>query len=69
MINDYHNINEGTIIVTAHGLSLKEQNYILSKGLDIIDTTCTEVTKIQNVVKEKVDEGYIVLYYGMKIRW
>lgn len=64
MINDYHNINEGTIIVTAHGLSLKEQNYILSKGLDIIDTTCTEVTKIQNVVKEKVDEGYIVLYYG-----
>ena len=64
MLNDYHNINEGTIIVTAHGLSLKEQNYILSKGLDIIDTTCTEVTKIQNVVKEKVDEGYIVLYYG-----
>ena len=64
MINDYHNINEGTIIVTAHGLSLKEQNYILSKGLDIIDTTCTEVTKIQNVVKEKVDEGYVVLYYG-----
>ena len=64
MINDYHNINEGTIIVTAHGLSLKEQNYILSKGLDIIDTTCTEVTKIQNVVKEKVDGGYVVLYYG-----
>lgn len=64
MIDNYHNINEGTIIVTAHGLSLKEQNYILSKGLDIIDTTCTEVTKIQNVVREKVEDGYVVLYYG-----
>lgn len=64
MIDDYSNICDGTIIITAHGLSKKEQNIILSKGIDIIDTTCKEVTKIQNVVKEKVDEGYIVLYYG-----
>lgn len=64
MIDDYNNINEGTIIVTAHGLSKKEQNYILSKGIDIIDTTCKEVTKIQNVVKDKINEGYVVLYYG-----
>lgn len=63
-IDDYSNINEGTIIVTAHGLSLKEQEIIKNKGLDIIDTTCKEVTKIQNVVKDKVNEGYIVLYYG-----
>jgi len=64
MIDNYNNINEGTIIITAHGLSSKEQDFLLTKGLDIIDTTCSEVTKIQNVVKEKVDEGYIVLYYG-----
>ena len=63
-IDDYNNINEGTIIVTAHGLSLKEQEIIKNKGLDIIDTTCKEVTKIQNVVKDKINEGYIVLYYG-----
>lgn len=63
-IGDYNNINEGTIIVTAHGLSIKEQEIIKNKGLDIIDTTCKEVTKIQNVVKDKINEGYIVLYYG-----
>ena len=63
-IDDYNNINEGTIIVTAHGLSIKEQEIIKNKGLDIIDTTCKEVTKIQNVVKDKINEGYIVLYYG-----
>ena len=62
--DDYNNINEGTIIVTAHGLSIKEQEIIKNKGLDIIDTTCKEVTKIQNVVKDKINEGYIVLYYG-----
>lgn len=63
-INDYSNIKEGTIIITAHGLSEKEKHKMISNGVDIIDTTCKEVLKIQNLVQQKIDDGYIVLYYG-----
>ena len=63
-IKDYKNIHEGTIIVTAHGLSEHEKQTIISQGVDIIDTTCKEVLKIQQLVKEKIDNGYTVLYYG-----
>lgn len=63
-IKDYKNIKEGTIIVTAHGLSENEKNTIINNGVDIIDTTCKEVLKIQELVKEKIDNGYTVIYYG-----
>lgn len=63
-IKDYKNIHEGTIIVTAHGLSEHEKQTIISQGVDIIDTTCKEVLKIQQLVKEKIDNGYTVIYYG-----
>lgn len=63
-IKSYSNIKVGTIIVTAHGLSENEKQIIINQGLDIIDTTCKEVLKIQNLVKQRVLEGYTVLYYG-----
>lgn len=63
-INDYSNIDKGTIIITAHGLASKEKELIISKGIKIIDTTCKEVLKIQNIVKEKIKEGYTIIYYG-----
>lgn len=63
-IKDYKNIHEGTIIVTAHGLSENEKNTIINNGVDIIDTTCKEVLKIQELVKEKINNGYTVIYYG-----
>lgn len=63
-IKDYSTIKEGTIIVTAHGLSEYEKQTIISQGVDIIDTTCKEVLKIQTLVKEKINDGYTVIYYG-----
>lgn len=66
IIDDYKPINEGTIIITAHGLSSIEKEILKAKGLFIIDTTCKEVNKIQNIVKDKLLENYTVLYYGKK---
>ena len=64
IISDYKDINEGTIIITAHGLSQKRRNEILSKGLKIIDTTCKEVKLIQDIIKEKINDNYKVVYFG-----
>lgn len=63
-INDYNNISKGSIIVTAHGLSEFEKQKIKNKGLNLIDATCREVLKIQQLVKEKILENYTVIYYG-----
>lgn len=63
-IDDLDKINEGTIIITAHGLSNYKRQIIASKNLDIIDTTCVEVKKIQDIIYEKEKEGYEIIYYG-----
>lgn len=66
IISDFKDIKEGTIIITAHGLSTKKRKQILSQGLDIIDTTCKEVKLIQDIIKEKINEGFDIVYYGSK---
>ena len=65
-IDDLDKVNEGTIIITAHGLSNHKRNIILSKNIDIIDTTCIEVKKIQDIIFEKEKENYEIIYYGNK---
>lgn len=64
IINTIENINEGTIIITAHGISNTLKQKILSKGLDIIDTTCIEVRKIQDIINKKEKESYSIIYFG-----
>jgi len=56
----------GSIIITAHGVSHKTYQKISSLGLNIIDTTCPSVRHIQELVAQKMDEGYYCLYYGKK---
>ncbi len=57
-------IDEGTVIFTAHGISPKVRERALEKGLHIIDTSCKDVLKSQNVVQEYLDKGYSVIYIG-----
>lgn len=57
---------EGSIIITAHGISQYKYNLISSTSLDIIDTTCESVKQIQSLIRQKIIEGYSVVYYGKK---
>ena len=65
-IDDLDQVNDGTIIITAHGLSNYKRNIIKSKGIDVIDTTCIEVRKIQDIIFEKEKDNYEIIYYGSK---
>lgn len=58
------NINGGTVIFTAHGVSNKVRKLAMDKGLDIIDATCKDVLKTHNLINQKLSEGYKVLFYG-----
>ena len=59
-------IDEGIIIFTAHGISEKIKNKVIAKGLKFVDASCVDVLKTQNVIKEKLKEGYDVIYFGKK---
>ena len=57
-------IDQGTVIITAHGISPKTINQINEKGLDIIDTTCPNVIKIHNNIMKYLSLGYEVFIMG-----
>ncbi len=57
-------IDEGTLVVTAHGVSEAVLEKARDKGLDVIDTTCADVTESQRVVKTYVQQGYTVFFIG-----
>lgn len=59
-------VNEGTIIFTAHGVSPEVRKKARDKGLTVVDATCPDVTKTHDLIREKVADGYHVLYIGKK---
>jgi 4-hydroxy-3-methylbut-2-enyl diphosphate reductase len=59
-------INEGIIIFTAHGISEKIKNKAIAKGLRYVDASCVDVLKTQSIIKEKLQDGYDVIYFGKR---
>ncbi|WP_059051837.1 4-hydroxy-3-methylbut-2-enyl diphosphate reductase [Paenibacillus senegalimassiliensis] len=59
-------VEKGTVIFTAHGVSPEVRKLAREKGLTTVDATCPDVTKTHVLIKEKVAEGYEVIYIGKK---
>lgn len=59
-------VNEGTVIFTAHGISPEVRRRAREKGLTVIDATCPDVTKTHDLIREKVAEDYEIIYIGKK---
>lgn len=57
-------INEGTVIITAHGASDQVFQKAKEKGLNVIDASCLDVIKTHDLIKKKLSEGYEILYIG-----
>lgn len=57
-------IESGIVIFTAHGSSEQTYKKALEKGLIVIDATCPDVTKTQNMIKAYDGEGFTTLYIG-----
>lgn len=63
MIN---NINEGTIIFTAHGVSPEVISKTIDKKLQFFNTTCPFVKNSIKLIQKYLNEDYYVLYIGSK---
>jgi len=59
-------VDHGTVIFTAHGVSPEVRKRARDKGLTVVDATCPDVTKTHDLIQEKVAEGYEVIYIGKK---
>ncbi|MGD9677707.1 MAG: 4-hydroxy-3-methylbut-2-enyl diphosphate reductase [Vulcanibacillus sp.] len=57
-------IETGTVILTAHGVSPEVRKIAVEKGLTIVDATCPDVAKTHNLIEEKTSAGYEVIYIG-----
>lgn len=59
-------INEGTLIFTAHGIGPSLYEKASEKGIKIIDTTCPKVMKAQRLAKNYAEKGWRVIIFGDK---
>src|SRR4051794_9030898 len=59
-------VESGTVIFTAHGVSPEVRRRAREKGLTLVDATCPDVTKTHDLIRDKVAEGYEVIYIGKK---
>ncbi|NMO96028.1 4-hydroxy-3-methylbut-2-enyl diphosphate reductase [Paenibacillus lemnae] len=59
-------VEQGTVIFTAHGVSPEVRKLARDKGLTTLDATCPDVTKTHDLIREKVADGYEVIYIGKK---
>lgn len=57
-------IEDGTVIFTAHGVSPEVRRRASEKGLTVIDATCPDVTRTHDLIRAKTALGYQVIYIG-----
>ena len=59
-------VEKGTVIYTAHGVSPEIREIAKRKGLVAIDATCPDVTVTHDLIRERSAEGYDIIYIGKK---
>lgn len=59
-------IDEGTVIFTAHGVSPAVKELAKEKGLTCIDATCPDVEFTHELIRNKIKEDFEVIYIGKK---
>ncbi|GAK11483.1 4-hydroxy-3-methylbut-2-enyl diphosphate reductase [Geomicrobium sp. JCM 19039] len=60
------NVENGTVIFTAHGVSPEVRRLADEKGLMTIDATCPDVTVTHDLILDKKSEGYDIVYVGKR---
>ncbi|HWR83382.1 MAG TPA: 4-hydroxy-3-methylbut-2-enyl diphosphate reductase [Candidatus Deferrimicrobium sp.] len=57
-------VTEGTLIISAHGISPDVISTAEARGLQVIDATCPLVSRIYTIIEKVVQHGYHVIHFG-----
>lgn len=61
---DVNDIQGDTVVVSAHGISTQLEKEIQDRHIEIIDTTCPFVRRLQLAAHKLADSGFFVIIYG-----
>jgi 4-hydroxy-3-methylbut-2-enyl diphosphate reductase len=64
VINSFGDVDDGTVVVRAHGIPYKEFGEASERGLTVKDGTCSIVTRAQRAARTLRRDGRRVLIYG-----
>src|SRR5204863_7779300 len=64
VVKGLDSVQAPTVAVTAHGAAPEIYKLAKESGLELIDTTCPLVTRVQQLAKTLVEEGNWVIVYG-----
>lgn len=59
-------IDHGTVIFTAHGISDAVRKRAAEKGLTVVDASCPDVLITHEIVKKRLAAGFEIIYIGKK---
>ncbi|WP_423363361.1 4-hydroxy-3-methylbut-2-enyl diphosphate reductase [Mycoplasma sp. P36-A1] len=59
-------IEDGVVVLTAHGSAPEVKKAAIDKGLIVYDATCKDVKKTHDLVLNYLNEGYDIIYFGKK---
>lgn len=60
-VND---VSDGTLIISAHGVSPDVIEEAQMNGLTVVDATCPLVANIYDIIRRCVDDGYHIVHFG-----
>jgi len=63
-LDDIDEVEEGTIVIRAHGISPKDREQISKKGMRIVDATCPKVARVQSIIRKHSKLGYTIIIAG-----
>ena len=58
--------DQSVVLITAHGISDRERDRLISAGKTLIDTTCSLVRRDHQAAIKLRDEGYYVIVIGRR---
>lgn len=64
VVNALEVVDAPTVAVTAHGAAPEVYRQAQQAGLELIDTTCPLVTRVQQLAKTLMEQGNWVIVYG-----
>lgn len=65
-IEDISGVENGTIVIRAHGIPPLQRRLLRSSDLRIIDATCPRVARVQSIIRYHTKKGYTAVIVGDK---
>jgi len=63
-VDNLDEIESGTVVIRAHGISPQERRLLQGKGVGIIDATCPRVARVQAVIRKHAGKGHFCVIVG-----